>query len=128
MAPVIFTSGQYSCIFRAQSSKPVIEAAQAADFVNEMDEGTDAYIAQGEVLPVATRSFGGIGIIAVPEMARFYRHVLIEKRYPHHAAVAFGHIGAALFTIFNYLGVTDIAYNQPKGALYRTENPFSSGQ
>ena len=38
-----------------------------------------AYIAQGEVLPVATQSFGGIGIFAIPEMGRFYRHVLIEK-------------------------------------------------
>lgn len=36
------------------------------------------YIAQGEVLPVATRSFGAIGIFAIPEMGRFYRHVLIE--------------------------------------------------
>ena len=42
-----------------------------------------AYIAQGEVLPVATKSFGGIGIFAIPEMGRFYRHVLIEKNYPH---------------------------------------------
>ena len=33
-----------------------------------------AYIAQGEVLPVATRSFGAIGIFAIPEMGRFYRH------------------------------------------------------
>ena len=40
-----------------------------------------AYIAQGEVLPVATRSFGGIGIFAIPEMGRFYRHVLIEKNF-----------------------------------------------
>ena len=36
-----------------------------------------AYIAHGEVLPVATRSFGAIGIFAIPEMGRFYRHVLI---------------------------------------------------
>ena len=41
-----------------------------------------AYIAQGEVLPVATRSFGAIGIFAIPEMNRFYRHVLIEKNFP----------------------------------------------
>ena len=33
-----------------------------------------AYIAQGEVLPVKTRSFGGIGVFAIPEMGRFYRH------------------------------------------------------
>ena len=39
--------------------------------------GIRAYIAQGEVLPVATRSFGAIGIFAIPEMGRFYRHVLI---------------------------------------------------
>lgn len=92
--------------------------------------GTDgtlqSYIAQGEVLPVATRSFGGIGVIAIPQMGRFYRHVLIAKRYPHHGAVAWGHIGKALFTIFNYLGVQDIAFNQPKGMLYKTENPFDS--
>lgn len=31
-----------------------------------------AYIAHGEVLPVATRSFGAIGIFAIPEMGRFY--------------------------------------------------------
>ena len=32
-----------------------------------------SYIAQGEVLPVRTRSFGGIGVFAIPEMGRFYR-------------------------------------------------------
>jgi L-fucose isomerase-like protein len=83
-----------------------------------------AYVAQGEVLPVATRSFGGIGVFAIPEMARFYRHVLIEKNYPHHGAVAFGHYGKALFEVFKYLGVTDIGFNQPKGMLYPSENPF----
>ena len=84
-----------------------------------------AYIAQGEVLPVATRSFGGIGIFAIPEMGRFYRHVLLEKRYPHHGAVAFGHYGRALFEVFKYFGVADVAYNQPAGLPYPTENPFA---
>lgn len=83
-----------------------------------------SYIAQGEVLPVATRSFGGIGIFAIPEMGRFYRHVLIEKRFPHHGAVAFACAGSTLFTVFRALGISDIAFNQPKGMLYRTENPF----
>ena len=84
-----------------------------------------SYIAQGEVLPVKTRSFGGIGIFAIPEMGRFYRHVLVQKRYPHHGAVAFGHYGKALYEIFKYLGVTDIAYNQPKSLPYATENPWA---
>ncbi len=83
-----------------------------------------AYVAQGEVLPVATRSFGGIGIFAIPEMGRFYRHVLIQKRYPHHGAVAFAHCGQALFEVLKYLGVKDIAYNQPKSLPYATENPW----
>ena len=84
-----------------------------------------AYIAQGEVLDVPTGSFGGIGIFAIPEMGRFYRHVLVQKRYPHHGAVAFGHYGKALFEVFKFLGVTDIAYNQPKSLPYLTENPFA---
>ena len=37
-----------------------------------------SYIAQGEVLPVATRSFGGIGIFAIHDMGRFYRLSLIH--------------------------------------------------
>ena len=84
-----------------------------------------AYVAEGEVLNVPTKSFGAIGVFAIPEMGRFYRHVLIEKNYPHHGAVAFGHFGKALFEVFKYLGVTDIGYNQPKSLPYPTENPFN---
>lgn len=90
------------------------------------DNKLRAYIAQGEVLPVATRSFGSIGIFAIPEMGRFYRHVLIEKNYPHHGAVAFGHFGKQLFEVFKYIGVPveEIGYNQPAGIRYPTENPW----
>ncbi|MCC8075661.1 MAG: fucose isomerase [Clostridiales bacterium] len=84
-----------------------------------------SYIAQGEVLDVPTRSFGGIGVFAIPEMGRFYRHVLIQKRYPHHGAVAFSHVGKYLYEAFKFLGVEDIAYNQPKSLPYPTENPFA---
>ena len=84
-----------------------------------------SYIAEGEVLPVATTSFGGIGVFAIHEMGRFYRHVLIQKRFPHHGAVAFGHHGKALFEVFKYLGVQDIGYNQPKCLPYPTENPWA---
>ena len=84
-----------------------------------------SYIAEGEVLDVRTRSFGGIGVFAIPEMGRFYRHVLVQKRYPHHGAVAFDHVGKYLFEVFKYLGVKDIAYNLPKSLPYPTENPFA---
>ena len=85
-----------------------------------------AYVAQGEVLPVSTKSFGSIGVLAIPEMGRFYRHVLIEGNYPHHGAVTFGHHGKALYEIFKYVGVPveETGYNRPAGDRYPTENPF----
>jgi hypothetical protein len=70
------------------------------------------------------KSFGGIGVVAIPEMARFYRHVLVEKRFPHHAGVAFKKAGKALFDAMKLLGVNDISYNKPAGQLYCGENPF----
>ncbi len=84
-----------------------------------------AYVVQGEVLPVEPHSFGGIGIFGVHQMARFYRHVLLEERYPHHGAIAFGHVGRALFDVFSYLGIHKISYNQPKTLPYASENPFA---
>ena len=89
------------------------------------DAELKAYVAEGEILPVATRSFGGIGIFAIKEMGRFYRHVLIEGRFPHHGAVTFAHNGKALFNVFRYFGVQSVGFNQPKGMLYKMENPFA---
>jgi L-fucose isomerase-like protein len=83
-----------------------------------------SYIAEGEVLDIDPRSFGGIGVFAVREMGRFYRHVLIEKRFPHHTAVAFAHAGKPLFAAVRMLGVADIDVNRPAGLPYPAENPF----
>ncbi len=83
-----------------------------------------SYIAQGEVLPVAARSFGGIGVFAIPEMGRFYRNVLIAKRFPHHGAVAFSHCGKYLYEVFRYYGVENIDYNRPASIPYPDENPW----
>ena len=86
-----------------------------------------AYVAEGEVLDVRTKSFGAIGVFAIKEMGRFYRHVLVEKNYPHHGAVAFGHFGKAIFEVLKYVGVAydEIGYNQPKSLPYPSENPFA---
>lgn len=88
------------------------------------DTSLQAYVCQGEILPVKTRSFGGIGVFAIPEMGRFYRHVLVSKRFPHHGAVAFSHIGRALYSVLSYLGVNDISYNHGANTLYPDESPF----
>nr|MCR5154679.1 L-fucose/L-arabinose isomerase family protein [Lachnospiraceae bacterium] len=71
------------------------------------DNKLRAYVAEGEVLDVRTKSFGGIGVFAINEMGRFYRHFLIEKNFPHHGAVAFGHYGKEIFNVFRYLGVQE---------------------
>ncbi|HEX9653579.1 MAG TPA: fucose isomerase [bacterium] len=83
-----------------------------------------AYVAHGEVLNINPKSFGCIGVFAVREMARFYRHVLIEKRFPHHTAVAFDHVGKSLFAATKMLGVKEVFFNLPKDVYYPTENPF----
>jgi len=83
-----------------------------------------SYVAEAEILDIDPQSFGGIGVIAIKEMARFYRHVLIAKRYPHHGALAFAHVGKSLFAAAKLLGVQDVAWNQPAGVYYADENPF----
>ena len=88
------------------------------------DTQLKAYIAQGEVVDMDCESFGSIGAFAIPEMDRFYRHVLVAKRFPHHGAVAFGHYGKALFEVFKYLGIADVSYNRPANLPYPDENPW----
>jgi L-fucose isomerase-like protein len=83
-----------------------------------------SYVAEGEVLDIDPKSFGSIGVFAIPEMGRFYRHVLIEKRFPHHTAIAFKRAGKSLFAAVRMLGVEDVFFNRPAGSLYPTENPF----
>lgn len=90
------------------------------------DSRLRAYVAQGEVLPVATRSYGGIGIFGIREMPRFYRHELLEHNFPHHGAVVFGSHGKAIFEVLRCLGVTEIGFNRPRSMLYPTENPFGT--
>jgi L-fucose isomerase-like protein len=80
-----------------------------------------AYVAEGEILNIDPKSFGCIAVFAVREMSRFYRHVLIEKRFPHHTAVAFDHSGRALWDAVRLLGVQDVSFNRPTNVLYEGE-------
>ncbi|MFI3213999.1 MAG: L-fucose/L-arabinose isomerase family protein [Eubacteriales bacterium] len=132
-----FCSMKYQLIMARALPEEVTQGTLEGDIVpgditffrlqSTADAKLRAYIAHGEVLPVATRSFGAVGIFAIPEMGRFYRHVLIEGNYPHHGAVAFGHYGKSIYEVFKYLGVEfdEIGFNQPKGMLYKSENPFA---
>ena len=90
------------------------------------DNKLRAYAAEGEVLPVETRSFGSIGVFAIPEFGRFYRVWLIVKNFPHHGAVMFGHYGRALYDALKFIGVdtAEIGYNHKENDRYEGENPF----
>jgi len=83
------------------------------------------YVAEGNILDIDPHSFGGIGIFAIPNFARFYRHVLIAKGFPHHGATAFAHCGKALFDAAALLGVRDVSAPLPRGVPYPGENPFA---
>jgi len=85
-----------------------------------------SYIGEGHVLDADPRSFGGIGIIGIKDFARFYRHVLIQKGFPHHTAMAFAHVGKILFDAARLLGAEDVQAPRPAGVLYEGENPFES--
>ena len=84
-----------------------------------------AYVAEGEILNIEPKSFGCIAVFAVREMARFYRHVLLEERFPHHTAVAFTHAGKTLFEAMQMLGISPVSFNRPKDHLYPSEHPFA---
>ena len=84
-----------------------------------------SYIAHGSFLDVNPHSFGSLGVAAIPGFARFYRHVLIQKRFPHHGAFGFAKCGKVLFEALGLLGVEDINTPKPAGQLYPGENPFA---
>lgn len=83
-----------------------------------------AYVCQGQILPVQMETYGGQGIIAVPEMERFVRNVVLEKQYPNHCAVIFGHYGKELYVILRQLGIDEIDFNHPSDMLYENENAY----
>ncbi|MBO6215059.1 MAG: fucose isomerase [Lachnospiraceae bacterium] len=90
------------------------------------DNRLRAYVCQGQILPVDEDTYGGKAIIAIPEMERFIRNVLLEKQFPNHCAVIFGHYGETLIAALQQLGIKEIYYNQPKNIPYEKENVFST--
>ncbi len=83
-----------------------------------------AYIAQGEILDIDPNSFGSIAVFAIRELARFYRYVLIENRFPHHTSVAFRHAGKHLYDAMKMAGVDNVFFNLPESIYYKGENPY----
>ncbi len=86
--------------------------------------GLSSYIAEGSILNVDPQTFGGTGVFAIPGFARFYRHILVGKGYPHHGAVAFEKAGKILFETVKLLGVKDIGVPLPASLPYPGENLF----
>ncbi len=89
------------------------------------DGKLQAYVAKGEALPIETKSYGCYAVFGVKEMARFYRHVLLAKHFPHHGALIYGNYSRTLYELFQFMGIPYIGYNQPAAERYPTENPFN---
>jgi len=88
------------------------------------DSSLQAYIAKGKILPETLDTYGCYAVFGIEEMGRFYRHVMLEKAFPHHCAVVYGDRAATLYEIFKYLGIPYIGHNQRKIKRYPDENPF----
>jgi L-fucose isomerase-like protein len=88
------------------------------------DGGLVSYVAEGSILDIDPRSFGCIGVFAIPHFARFYRHGMIGT-FPHHGAVAFARAGRALHDAVAMLGVPEIVTPLPPAQRYPGENPFA---
>ena len=88
------------------------------------DGSLQAYVAQGEILPLQTNTYGCYAVLGVPNMARFYRYVLLARQFPHHTALMYGNYAAELFDLFQLLGLPELHYNRPAGERYPEENPF----
>lgn len=86
--------------------------------------GLMSYVAEGHVLDADPESFGGIGIVAIRDFARFYRYALLEHQYPHHTAAAFKMVGRPLFDAARLLGVVQVDTPRPASLPYPEENPF----
>lgn len=86
--------------------------------------GLMSYVADGAILDADPASFGSIGVFGIKDFARFYRYVMLQKNFPHHAAVAFAHAGRVLFDATQLLGISAIDAPRPAGMLYASENPF----
>ena len=84
-----------------------------------------SYVAEGELLDIDPCSFGSIGVVSVANFARFYRHILVGKRFPHHAAIGFARGGKVLVEAVRLLGVDDVSAPLPATMMYDGENPFA---
>jgi L-fucose isomerase-like protein len=91
---------------------------------NLKTNGLMSYVAEGHMLDADPESFGGIGIVAIRDFARFYRYGMLEHQYPHHTAAAFKMVGRPLFDAARLLGVETIHTPRPAGMPYPEENPF----
>lgn len=89
------------------------------------DNELRSYLAEGQILKLDPCSFGGIGVIAIPGFARFYRHILVGRHFPHHGAFGFRQVGKILFDAATLLGIEEINVPRPPHSLYPGENPFA---
>ena len=73
-----------------------------------------AYVGEGEITGDRPQSFGGYGVVRIPEMQKLLKHIC-RHGYEHHVAVNRSHYGAAVAeALSNYKG-WDTYHHQAEG-------------
>jgi len=73
-----------------------------------------AYVGEGEITSDRPQSFGGYGVVRVPQMQKLLKHIC-KHGYEHHVAVNRSHYGTAVAeALSNYKG-WDTYHHQPAG-------------
>jgi L-fucose isomerase-like protein len=70
-----------------------------------------AYLGQGEITDDPLETFGGYGVVHVPNLQRLLRHIC-ENGFEHHVAVNQSQVGEAVYEAMNNYLEWDVYYHQ----------------
>ena len=100
----------------------VIDREKALNALNsqvlaDLDAALDA-VDLNEIRCLIVRGAGEKSFVAGADIAQM-------KDLSKAEAEAFGKQGKAIWAVMKMLGVENVKFNQPKGMLYKTENPYA---
>ena len=73
-----------------------------------------AYVGEGEITDDRPQSFGGYGVVRIPEMQKLLKHIC-RHGYEHHVAVNRSHYGAAVAEALSNYKAWDTYHHQAQG-------------
>jgi len=64
-----------------------------------------AFVVEGDIMDLDPSTFGGTAVLKVDGLDDFYRDVMIERGFPHHVIIAFGHCGKILIDALTMMAI-----------------------